>query len=192
MNHIFYAEGIQDFQLRLCPFVSVKENFFKTTLLHPYRMGPALDYRKLTRSLTVRCASWNERDKRYTPVQIGGLVPVTTKDSDVAMMSGELVKFEYRGKGSIEDHPLRHVVDDAEPPRLPAGVASGDLEQARQTRIEGWAEQLQPEAPTGAFGDTAGEYILSSSSTPGLSINGTEGMLMNQDTIAQMENPTNS
>lgn len=190
VNHVFYTEGIQNFQLSFYPFVDMKKRFFKTTILHPYRIGPELNYYKLFRAYTVRCALWNGLDGHYMPIPIGILVPVT-KDTDISSKSKELMDFKYCEKGSLETHPLRHVAGDEErqvscpqkQPRTLARGVLGELQQAKQIRIEGWAQQLPQETLTNGPGTMTGGSLVSGLNIPELNISTIGGMLTSHDIV---------
>ena len=187
MNHLFYTEAIRKYQLRICPFIEVKKSFFSTTLLHPYRMWQALNYSKLTRALTIRCASGDGLKDVYMPVPIGKLIPVT-KDLDISPKIGDIMNFKYRAKGSPENHPMRHVVykvyqgsSNEERPQIPDGDAPGNLDQLKQTRIEGWAKQIHREflgAPNYSEDKAAGNTD-SGSSLQGFRSTTVKGTLVN-------------
>ena len=186
MNHILYAEGIRNFQLRLCPFIDVKKNFFKTTLLDPYTIGQAMNYNKLARALTIRCASWNELNSAYTPVPIKKIVPAS-KHAELALKSKGLFDFEYYGKGSLDSHPLRHLVEDEEGqgsgneprPKVLPRVDSGNLEETKHVRIEGWAQQISGEPLGGDFRDGTSPLVAPSSNIVRFDSSCDNGMLIN-------------
>ena len=203
MNHIVYAEGIRNFQLRFCPFIEIKKNFFKTTLLDPYTIGQAMNYNKLTRALTIRCASWNELNSVYTPVPIKKIVPAF-KHPDVALKSKELFDFEYCGKGSSDSHPLRHLVEDEEgqgsgnepPPKKLPRVDSSNLEQTKHVRIEGWAQQIAGELLGDDFGNVTRQLVAPRSNIVRFESGSDNGTLVNygcfQFLIAAGRNVTNT
>jgi hypothetical protein len=151
VNHLFYAEDIQKFQLRLCPFIDIKRKFFRTTLLNPYKLDPVVYSPKLTTALTIRCASWNEPKNSYIPFKVGNIVPAT-KDPSLASASKSryYTNFEYREKGGPENNPLRHLRDDEESPtqsndvrsEIGAGLVPGTAEYNKQLRIGAWAQQI--------------------------------------------------
>jgi hypothetical protein len=165
-------------------FVDVKNKFFRTTLLHPYKMGPEINYRKLTRALTVRCAPWDELKASYVRLGIKKVVPVT-KNPNIASKPTEFVNFEYRGKGNFESHPLRNFVDDEDrqtqnnkaQPEIGIGAVQVNPKQINQARIEGWAQKIPLEAPCENLGDMVGGFIHSSGNFPGFQSNPALGTL---------------
>lgn len=185
MNHLFYTENIRNYQLRICPFIEVKKKFFTTTLLHPYRMSQALNYNKLTRALTVRCASRDGTKGAYMPVPIGKFSPAT-KDTDISLKAMNIVNFEYHAKGSPGSHPMRHVINtesqrpnDEERPKTLDRATFGDLDQLKQTRIKGWAEEIRLEFLDNGTGDKAARVTDSSSDFKDFRATIVNGMSMN-------------
>lgn len=166
----------------------MKKRFFTTTLLHPYRLSQTLNYNKLTRALTIRCAIVDSLNKRYIPVPIGKVVPVT-KVTDASLENLSIVAFEYPAKGSPENHPMRHLIDKERQAanneggqNILNGAGSSNLEQIKQTRIESWAEQMYRE-----FCDCSGDKFRSctdaDSSLQGLRNATKTGTLVNNITL---------
>jgi hypothetical protein len=160
ITHIFYAESFPKYQLRPYRFIQVKKKFFKSTFLNPYTIGMLLGYQKLSRATTIRCASWNELNSTYTPVPVQKIIPATDL-LDVTLNSKDLLHFGYCSKGKIENHPLRHFVGDDDrqgtgvetrPNTLPR-VDSGNIEQTKHNRIEGWAQKIGGETLTDGIQD---------------------------------------
>jgi hypothetical protein len=132
-----------------------------------------MNYGKLGRAVTIRCAPWGGLKANYLPTPIRKLVPAA-KGHESILKVGGLVKLEYCGKGKPENHPLRHLVDDEEcqdsnselRPNTSGTELSRDLELVKKTRIEGWAQQIPGTFPNSDFGDVAGQLVSSSSNIP--------------------------
>jgi hypothetical protein len=166
-------------------FTDIKSKFFRTTLLHPYKMGP-IDYPKLTRALTVRCAPWDELKASYVCLRMKKVVPVT-KNPNIASNP-----MEYRGKGDLESHPLRQFIDDEDGqtqnnntrPEIGIKVIQANPNQINQARIEGWAQKILLEAPCENLGGMVGGLIHSSGNLPVFQSNPATGTL-SQSTVIQ-------
>jgi hypothetical protein len=161
----------------------VKKKFFKTTLLNPYTIGLLLGYQKLSRATTIRCASWNELNSIYMPVPVQKIISATAL-LDVTLNSRDLLHFGYCSKGKIENHPLRHFVRDDDrqgtgveirPDTLPR-VDSGNIEQAKHNRIEGWAQEIVGETLPDGIQDR--EQVNVSSNITRLESNAAKGGLL--------------
>lgn len=145
--------------------------FLETTLLHPCQTGPANDYSNLSRALTVRCATWDASNANYVPLPMGTFLPAV-RISNAELKSMKTMgnsEFKYRGKGNLEDSPLRHFRNDENnhilDELIPSGeVAPIDSELAQQVRIEGWAQQIPPATLSDSVEDTAGRSLYTDSS----------------------------
>lgn len=163
MNHLFYTEDVQKFQLRLCRFTDIQKRFFRTTLIHPYKMDPTAYASKLVTALSIRCAPWNELKNSYIPIRVGTIVP-STKDLGLVSKSRDHTTFKYREKGGPNDNPMRHLKNDEEiqnqtkevRPGMGPGLVPGTEEHNKHLRIGAWAQQTAYDTLGDIFGEAIG------------------------------------
>jgi hypothetical protein len=146
--------------------------FMETTLFTSSQKAQKIDYYPPANALTVRCAGWDWVKGRYVPLKVK-IIPAT-QYSDLDSGREEFINFMYRGKGSLDDDPMRHI-RNAHKQRnrgsesnemAEAQAAAVHIEEAQLARIEGWAQQIPPTTSSKPLRDMAEELVKSRANNP--------------------------
>jgi hypothetical protein len=72
LQHLFYAEDVENHQVSFRHILDVKKKFLETTLLDNLQVSPSrFDYRNLPLAITVRCAVFSSEKSRFIPFKVG-------------------------------------------------------------------------------------------------------------------------
>jgi hypothetical protein len=150
MDHLFYSEGEENFQVVLKPFVDIKKAYFETTLLEHLRQ-PANCYENLSSAITVRIAPYNHSLCYYASVKNLHIVPaVNPEDKDRGITAWKEIK--YNAKGELtelhrffaiatreNDLALKH---NLPAPLQPSPIQAISNRQKKDASIQRWANEI--------------------------------------------------
>jgi len=152
MDHLFYSEDEENFQLVLKPFVDIKKWYFETTLLEQLRLHSKCNYKTLPSAITARIAPYNHSICYYAStkkLEIDRVV--TTEDKDLGLT--EWKGFTYSAKGEPKDHhrylvmAMRTNDSAVEGGNTPAPINSAPVQpviarQDKDASIQRWANAV--------------------------------------------------
>ena len=172
-------------------FTSVKEGYFKTTLLDNLLRSMVNDYSNLNVAATVRRADHDSLKAIYVVKKVPIILPVAV-DSELNERPF-WHNFTYNGKGNadlLKHIPLLPPPDSTkrEPPQNPDVVPDSDVQPNVVTNeeVEGWARAVPPSAAV-AFANKASSG-LPSVQTPDAPAIITESFFTNPHTVPKRGN----
>lgn len=151
MDHLFYSEGEENFQVVLKPFVDIKKGYFETTLLEHLRLHAKCDYNNLSSAITVRIALYDHSLCTYASVKNVHIVPaVKPEDKDRGLTAWK--EFNYSAKGEPTEYhrflamamqPNNSAFKHNTPvPLQPAPLQPISTRQNKDASIQRWANEI--------------------------------------------------
>lgn len=78
-SHVLYTEGLEDVKFQIKYFTSVKEGFFKTTMLDTLQLCGSNNYENMSFAATVRRADYNAQTSEYVVKKVATIIPATAE-----------------------------------------------------------------------------------------------------------------